>query len=211
MTSQYPSGIPGGLGPDYFSGNNPAQAPLTGGKFLTGMTAAQAAAMGMNLDGSPLSSSPGPASLGVVSGIGQLGQGFGSLGGILGPVAGQVPGLNQVPGLGQLGGAISGAGGDISKMSNVDSSAGLPVNITDPRAIADTGLTTLGGTIDKATKGLQDNTTTLTTAGTGYFNFLGNLFSGGTGIFARIGIGLLALMLVVAALLMMKNSKEGAI
>jgi hypothetical protein len=62
--SAYPSGVPGGLGPAYFSGGQPTTPAAQGsGNSITQMTAAQAAAMGVDLSGNPLTSS-GPSSLG---------------------------------------------------------------------------------------------------------------------------------------------------
>jgi hypothetical protein len=91
---------------------------------------------------------------------------------------------------GMLGAGAGLAGGNPGGL-NASTSLG-----TDPNVIANKGLTTVGTALDKSTAGLATDTTAATTAGTSWFNFLGNLFSGGTGIFARVGVGMLALIFI---------------
>jgi Cell Wall Hydrolase len=95
-----------------------------------------------------------------------------------------------------------------SSGSATDTSTGTPVNITDPNAIANKGLTTLGAAVDKSTSGMTADTSALTTAGTSWFNFLGTLLSGGTGIFARVGVGMLALVLLIVGLWMAGRARD---
>jgi hypothetical protein len=62
--------------------------------------------------------------------------------------------------------------------------------------------------IDKSTARLTADTKTIADTGTSWFNFLGNLLSGGTGIFARIGVGMLALIFIGVGLWMAVEAKE---
>jgi hypothetical protein len=84
----------------------------------------------------------------------------------------------------------------------------MPTYLTDPNAVANKGLSTVGTSIDAATKGMTADTTAITTAGTSWFNMLGSLLSGGTGIFARVGVGMAALVLLGAGLWMVGQAKD---
>jgi hypothetical protein len=127
-------------------------------------------------------------------------------GGVMAQGLGAATGL-----LGSGSGLMGGVAGGLTQ----DTSVGSPTFITDPNAIASkagtsvqTGLQTGATAIDNSTKGLTTDTTTATAAGTSWFNFLGNLFSGGTGIFARVGVGVLALVFVGVGLWMVERGTE---
>jgi hypothetical protein len=119
-------------------------------------------------------------------------------------------GGSSPPGGAQGGSTPKGGAPGGSSPATGDTSTGTPVNITDPRAIANTGLDTASKAVTDMTAGLTKDTAAVTAAGDTWMNMLGNLLSGGTGIFARVGVGLLALALVGIALFMMSNSREGA-
>jgi hypothetical protein len=108
----------------------------------------------------------------------------------------------------QPGGSTGSQPGGSSGSQPGGSTPGAPVYLTDPAIVAQTGLTTVGTSVDAATKGLTADTATATAAGTSWFNFLGNLLSGGTGIFARVGVGMLALVLVIAGLWMAGKAQD---
>jgi hypothetical protein len=110
---------------------------------------------------------------------------------------------------GNMGGGSSGGGSD--------SASGSPVYLTDPHGVASVagesakkGAEELGKNIQQtgqaADTQVQSSTSQLTQEGTALGNFVGNLTSGGSGILPRIGVGLLALILVAAGLWMMKSA-----
>jgi Cell Wall Hydrolase len=151
-----------------------------------------------NDKGAAISGSSGsPSSLSMMS-AGQVTAGMpgGTTGAQPGGSTGSQPG-------GSTGSQPGGSSG-----SATDTSTGTPVNITDPNAIANKGLTTVGTALDKSTAGLTADTATAAAAGTSWFNMLGTLLTGGTGIFARVGVGMLALILVIVGLWMAGRSKE---
>ena len=128
---------------------------------------------------------------------------------------GGTTGAQSGGGTGAQPGGSSGSQPGGSSGSATDTSTGTPVNITDPNAIASkagdavkAGLGTAATAVDNLTKGTTADTASVTAAGTSWFNFLGNLLSGGTGIFARVGVGMLALILVIAGLWMAGKAND---
>src|ERR1035437_131078 len=125
----------------------------------------------------------GPASLSMMS---PSQQSAGLPGGTTGAQPGG--GTGSQPG-GSSGSQPGGSSGSQSS-SATDSAAGTPMYLTDPNAVASkagqsvqTGLGTAATAVDNLTKGTTADTTAVTAAGTSWFNFLGNLLSGGVGLF----------------------------
>jgi hypothetical protein len=196
----------------------PSSGDQQGLNSITQMTPQQAQELGFPNPntGLPPTSSGSPSVLGVASGDGSAS----SSGGNPFDTSGMSPAAQQS---GQGGGLTSqvqnfaGGGGGGSSGGGSDSASGSPVYLTDPHGVASVagesakkGAEELGKNIQStgqaADTQVQSSTTQLTQEGTALGNFVGNLTSGGGGILPRIGVGLLALILVAAGLWMMKDN-----
>jgi hypothetical protein len=154
-----------------------------------------------------------PSAIGVASGDGSASSSGGPF-----DTSGMSPAAQQS---GQGGGGFSQvqnmAGGGGGSGGGSDSASGSPVYLTDPHGVASVagesakkGAEELGKNIQQtgqaADTQVQSSTSQITQEGTALGNFVGNLTSGGGGILPRIGVGLLALILVAAGLWMMKSA-----
>jgi len=171
---------------------------------ISQMTPDQAAQMGVDMNGNPLpSGSSTPTGGGLSSLPGPLGTLFGGGGGSGNALVDQLGG-------GQGGGGLTPQTDQYASSGSAgqDSSSGAPVYLTDPNAVASKagasvqkGAQELGKNITETGKAvdqtLNQDTSQITNEATSLGNFTGQLLQNSdTGLLPRIGVGLVAIVLI---------------
>jgi hypothetical protein len=190
-------GDQGGIGAINGIGANVAsQFGIGGAATDSGMSLSQMPASEVAVQGSADSVAQSSGFIGTA--LNSLGFGGGALGAL--GLGGSAPmGSSSLPSMasGQPGTGINPVG--------QDQSTGVPVNITDPNAIASKAGESVKAGTEALTSGLAKDTASLTTSGTGWLQYAGNLVYD---LIPRGGVGVAAIVLILMGLWLMGKQAE---